>query len=715
MSGLVSLSRPTDVPGDVAVVTVQNPPVNALSPGVPEGIAAAVDRAAADDSVRAIVLIGDGRTFIAGADIREFAKVRAGEKERGEGIHPLLFTLEDCPKPIIAAIHGTAFGGGLEVAMACHYRVGIASAQVGQPEVKLGIIPGAGGTLRLPRLAGVEKAAEMCAIGDPISAQDALDHNVLDRIVKGDNQEALQRGALEFAAEVIANGAATPKVREKNDLLGDETTNRPIFENVRALAHRKRRGQMAPQTAIDSIEAATKMPFEEARALTAKLFMECLKSPQSEALIYAFFGDREVRKIPDLPPDTPIRKVAKAAIVGAGTMGGGIAMNYANAGIPVLLKEVSDEALEKGMARIRANYDRSVKRRRFTPEFVNERMYLIQPTTSYDGFKDADIAVEAVFESMELKKAVFRELDAATKPEAILATNTSTLDVDEIAAVAADPSRVIGTHFFSPANVMRLLEVVRGKHTANDVIATAMQLAKRLRKVGVLVGNCHGFVGNRMFGPYVRESQFLVEEGAKITDVDKALEDFGMAMGPLAVGDLAGIDIGWRIRQEAKHSQPPGARQPLAEDKLYEMGRYGQKTGAGWYRYGENRRRIEDPEIQTTITALAKDAGIAQRSVGADEIVERTIYALVNEGARILEEGIALRPVDIDIVYLNGYGFPSYKGGPMWYADWIGLDRVYSRIREFEQEHGYWWKPAPLLAALAESGKTFAQWQRERS
>jgi 3-hydroxyacyl-CoA dehydrogenase len=711
MAELVALSRQRDV----AVVTVQNPPVNALSPGVPEGIAALVDAAAADDAVRAIVLTGAGRTFIAGADIREFAKVRAGQKERGEGIHPLLFTLEDCPKPVIAAIHGTAFGGGLEVAMACHYRVGIASAQVGQPEVKLGIIPGAGGTLRLPRLAGVEKAAEMCALGDPVSAQDALDHNVLDRIVEGDDQQALLRGALRFATEIIAKRAVTPKVREKNDLLGDETTNRPILEKVRALAHKKRRGQMAPQKAIDSVEAATKMPFEEARALTAKLFMECLRSPQSEALIYAFFGEREVRKIPGLPPDTPVRKVAKAAIVGAGTMGGGIAMNYANAGIPVLLKEVSDEALEKGMARIRANYDRSVQRGRFTPEFVNERMYLIQPTTSYDQFADADIAVEAVFESMELKKAVFRELDAATKPGAILATNTSTLDVDEIAAVAADPSRVIGTHFFSPANVMRLLEVVRGKHTANDVITTSMQLAKRLRKVGVLVGNCHGFVGNRMFGPYIRESQFLVEEGAKITEVDKALEDFGMAMGPLAVGDLAGIDVGWRIRQEAKHEQPPGARQPLAEDKLYEMGRYGQKTGAGWHRYGHNRRRIEDPEIQTAITALAKDAGIAQRSVSREEIVERTIYALVDEGARILEEGIALRPVDIDIVYLNGYGFPSYKGGPMWYADWVGLDKVYSRIRDFEQEHGHWWKPAPLLAELAESGKTFAEWQRERS
>lgn len=711
MSELVAVSRS----GDVAVVTVQNPPVNALSPGVPEGIAAAVEDAAADDTVRAMVLIGDGRTFIAGADIREFAKIRSGQRERGEGIHPLLFTLEDCPKPVIAAIHGTAFGGGLEVALACHYRVALASAQVGQPEVKLGILPGAGGTLRLPRLAGVAKAAEMCSIGDPITAQDALDHHILDRIVEDGSRESLLAGTLAFAAELIADGAKTPRVRDKDERLGDMAANTPIFAKVRALAHQKRRGQMAPQKSIDSVEAATKMPFEEARVLTAKLFMECLHSPQSEALIHVFFGEREVRKIPDVPSDTRTRKIAKAAIVGAGTMGGGIAMNYANAGIPVRLKEVSEQALERGLARIRANYDHSVKRGRFTPEFVRERMDLIQPTISYKEFADADIVVEAVFENMELKKTVFRELDEATKPEAILATNTSTLDVDEIASVTADPTRVIGTHFFSPANVMRLLEVVRGKKTAKDVIATAMQLGRRMKKVGVLVGNCHGFVGNRMFVPYMREAQFLVEEGANIVDVDQALEDFGMAMGPLAVGDLAGIDVAWRIRQEAGHEQPEGVRQPLSEDALYEMGRYGQKTGAGWYRYGENRKRSPDPNVQTVITDIATRAGLEQSTIGVREIVDRAIYTLVNEGARILEEGIALRPVDIDIVYLYGYGFPAYKGGPMWYADWVGLQSVYERVLEFEAQHGHWWKPAPLLARLAAEGKTFSDWQRERS
>ena len=706
MQGLVNLTREDNI----AVIAVANPPVNALSPGVPEGIAVCVDEAEKDASVQAIVLIGAGRTFIAGADIREFAKMRAGEKARGEGLHPLLFKLEDSPKPIVAAIHGTAFGGGLEVAMACHYRVAIASAQVGQPEVKLGILPGAGGTLRLPRLAGVAKAVAMCALGEPIGVQDAFDHHIIDRIVEGESQEDLLRGALAYAAEVAAQGGSPPKVRERNENLGDEQSNAPILAAIREKARKQRRGEMAPQKAIDSVEAATRMPFEEARALTAKLFMECLQSPQSEGLIHVFFGERAVRKIPGITKETPTRRIGRAAIAGAGTMGGGIAMVYANVGIPVLLKEASKEALDKGLDRIRSNYERSVRRGRFTAEFVNERMDLIQPTATYDGFDQADIVIEAVFENMELKKEVFRELDGVTRPDAVLASNTSTLDIDEIASVTADPARVVGHHFFSPANVMRLLEIVRGEATSPEVLATSMALARRLGKVGVLAGNRHGFIGNRMFEPYVREAQFLVEEGATISEVDRALEAFGMAMGPLAVGDLAGIDIGWRIRQEDKHPKPEGARLPLAEDRLYEMGRYGQKTGAGWYRYGKNRRRIDDPEIQKTMTELARQAGLEQRDITAEEVVERTIYTLVNEGARILEEGVALRPVDIDVVYINGYGFPAYCGGPMWYADTVGLDKVYQRILEFEKQHGYWWRPAPLLEQLAKQGKTFTQW-----
>ena len=710
MSELVHLTRQ----GHIAVVTVNNPPVNALSPGVPEGITACVDEAEKDDSIQAIVLIGAGRTFIAGADIREFAKVRAGKTERGDGLHPLLFRLEDCPKPIVAAIHGTAFGGGLEVAMACHYRVAIASAQVGQPEIKLGIIPGAGGTLRLPRLAGVAKAAEMCALGEPIRAQDAFDHHVVDRIVDGDSQEDLLRGAVAFTGELASLEGPPPKVRERDGNLGDDETNAPIFVAIRERARKKRRGEMAPQKAIDSVEAATRMPFEDARALTAKLFMECLQSPQSEALIHVFFGERTVRKIPGIAKDTPTRKISRAAIVGAGTMGGGIAMVYANAGIPVLLKEASEEALEKGLERIRANYDRSAARGRITPEFVNERMHLIEPTMTYDAFEQADIVIEAVFENMELKKEVFREIGRVARPDAVLASNTSTLDIDEIAAVTNDPTRVVGHHFFSPANVMRLLEIVRGQATSPEILATSMALARRLSKVGVLAGNCHGFIGNRMFEPYVREAQFLVEEGVAITAVDGALEEFGMAMGPLAVGDLAGLDIGWRIRQEAEHSHPEGVRRAFAEDHLYEMGRYGQKTRAGWYRYGDGRRRIDDPDIQQTMTALAKEAGIEQRIITDDEIRDRTICALINEGAHILEEGIALRPVDIDTVYINGYGFPAHRAGPMWYADAAGLDQVYRRVVEFEERHGHWWRPAPLLEQLAKQGKTFTQWDRER-
>ncbi len=710
MSELVHLTGQ----GNIAIITVDNPPVNALSPSVPEGIADRVGQAEHDDSIQAIVLIGAGRTFIAGADIREFAKVRAGEKERGQGIHPLLFKLEDCPKPIVAAIHGTAFGGGLEVAMACHYRVAIASAQVGQPEVKLGILPGAGGTLRLPRLAGVAKAAEMCALGEPISAQDAFAHHVIDRLVDGKSQEDLLQGALTFAGEVATREGPPPKVRELDANLGDEATNAPIFAAILEKAAKKRRGEIAPQKAIDSVEAATRMPFEEARALTATLFMECLQSPQSEALIHVFFGERTVRKIPGVAKDTPTRKINRAAIVGAGTMGGGIAMVYANAGIPVQLKEVSQEALEKGLARIRANYDRSVSRGRLTAEQAGARIGWIEPTVTYDGFDQADIVVEAVFESMELKKDVFREIGRVARPDAVLASNTSTLDIDEIASVVDDPSRVVGHHFFSPANVMRLLEIVRGQATSPEILASSMALARRLGKVGVVAGNRHGFIGNRMFEPYVREAQFLVEEGAAITAVDGALEEFGMAMGPLAVGDLAGIDIGWRIRQEAKQRYPEGVRRSLVENRLYEMGRYGQKTGAGWYRYGDNRRRIDDPDIQQAMTALATEAGIEQRSIDADEIRDRTIYALVNEGARVLEEGIALRPVDIDIVYINGYGFPARRGGPMWYADAVGLDKVYRRLLEFEQQHGHWWRPAPLLEQLAKQGKTFTQWDRER-
>jgi 3-hydroxyacyl-CoA dehydrogenase len=710
MTELVSLTHQDGI----AIITVNNPPVNALSPGVPEGIAEFVLQAGADPLVRAVVLIGAGQTFIAGADIKEFGKITSGRKERGDGLHPLLDRLENCPKPVVAAIHGTAFGGGLEVAMACHYRVAISSAQVGQPEVKLGIIPGAGGTQRLPRLAGVAKAVEMCSLGEPIRAVEARECGVVDAIVDGQGHDDLLRGALAFAREAAGNPGPPPKARDRNEKLLDDGSHAAIFARAREAAAQKRRGFLAPLKAIDAVEAATRLSFEDGLRREAELFNECLFSDQSKGMIHAFFGEREVRKIPDVPRDTAVLDIRQAAVVGAGTMGCGITMAYLNAGIPVILKEASEEMLDRGLAAIRKNYERSVQRGRMTREAAEQRMSMIQPATSYDAFDKADIVIEAVFESMKLKKKVFRELEEAAKPGAILASNTSTLDIDEIGAVTSHPEQVIGNHFFSPANVMRLLEIVRGKQSSPTVIATSMALARRLRKVGVLVGNCRGFVGNRMFGPYRREAQFLVEEGAPLKEVDEALYDFGMAMGPLATGDLAGLDVGWRIRNEYRHLEPQGVRQPLLEDRLCELGRYGQKTGAGWFRYGEDRSRHEDPEVDHIIRQVVERAAISQRTIRREEIVDRCIYALVNEGARILEEGYALRAVDIDVIYLNGYGFPAYRGGPMWYADTVGLPKVYERIREFEKQDDYWWKPAPLLQQLAEQGRTFAAWDQAR-
>ena len=705
MSDLVQLTKDNGI----AVITVNNPPVNALSPGVPEGIAAAIEQIDKDDSVKAAVLIGGGKTFVAGADIKEFGKITSGKAGGGLELPTLLLKIEDCRKPVVMAIHGSAFGGGLELAMSGHYRVAVAAAQVGQPEVKLGLIPGAAGTQRLPRLAGAAKAVEMCADGNPIKAADALNAGIIDRLVDGD----LLSGAISFAREVADKPVR--KTRERNDKLGSAEQNAPIFAGARENARKKQRGVIAPLAAIEAVEAATKLPFEEGCRLERKLFMECLFSDQSKALIHVFFGEREVAKIPDIPKETPLIPVNSAAVVGAGTMGGGIAMVLANAGIPVLLKEADQAALDKGLANIQKNYATSVKRGRFTQAFVDERLKLIQPTLSYDAFANADLVIEAVFEGMALKKEIFSELDRVCKRGAILASNTSTLNIDEIASSTSRPQSVIGTHFFSPANVMRLLEIVRGKASSKEVIATCMQLSKKIGKIGVLVGNCRGFVGNRMFHPYVRESVFLLEEGASVGAVDSALYDFGMAMGPLAVGDLAGLDVGWRIRKEYRHLEKPGIRQAFAGDNLCEMGRYGQKTGAGWYKYDENRRAIADPEVAQLVRKWAAEAGIPQREIYKEEIVDRCIYALVNEGARILEEGYALRAVDIDIIYLNGYGFPAHRGGPMWYADTIGLKNVFDRVEEFHKQHGELWEPAPLLKRLAEEGKKFADFNKEQS
>src|SRR5271154_6279888 len=704
MTDLVQLTKDNGI----AVITINNQPVNALSPGVPEGISGALDQVAKDDTIKAAVLIGGGRTFVAGADIKEFGKMTSG-KPRGAGLLPLLLKIEDSSKPVVIAIHGTAFGGGLELAMAGHYRVAVSSAQLGQPEVKLGLIPGAAGAQRLPRLAGVAKAVEMCTTGNPVKAEDALKYGVVDRIIEGD----LLAGAATFAREVA--GRPAPKTRERNEKLGNAADNAQFFSSARENAAKKQRGLLAPVAAIEALEAATKLPFDEACKVEQKLFIDCLFSDQSKSLIHVFFAEREVSKIPDISKDTAVISVKSAAVVGAGTMGGGIAMVLANAGIPVFLKEADQAALDRGLATIQSNYANSVKRGRFTQQVADERLKRITPTLSYDDFSRADLVIEAVFEGMALKKGVFKQLDRVCKAGAILASNTSTLSIDEIAATTSRPEAVIGTHFFSPANVMRLLEIVRGKKTAKDVIATCMQLSKRIGKIGVLVGNCRGFVGNRMFGPYRREAQFLVEEGASIEGVDRALQDFGMAMGPLATGDLAGLDVGWRIRKEYRHLEQPGVRQPFAEDRLCELGRYGQKTAAGWYKYDEQRRATAEPAVHALVKKWVAEAGTPQRQISAEEIADRCLYALVNEVARILEEGFALRASDIDIIYLNGYGFPAHLGGPMWYADTVGLKKVLARIEEFHKAHGELWEPAPLLKHLAEQGKNFADFGKQEA
>jgi 3-hydroxyacyl-CoA dehydrogenase len=673
VSELVRLSHH----GGIAVVTIDNPPVNALSSGVPEAILAAVREAAADASVQAIVVRGAGTTFIAGADIREFGKMASGELP-SINLADIILGIEDSPKPVVMALHGTTFGGGLEVAMGGHYRVIAPSGQVGQPEVKIGLIPGAAGTQRLPRLAGIPKALEMCAMGEPVGAREALQHGITDRIIEGD----LLEGAVAFAREIASKPFR--KTRERNEKLW----------KVGA----------AGNAAMTAVLASVGATFEAGVAQERELFDQCLRSTESKALIHAFFGERTVAKIPDIPKDTRTFTIQRAAVIGAGTMGGGIAMAFANAGIPVLMKETSQEALDRGMATIRGNYAASVMKGRFPQETMDRRLALITPQLGYNGFEEADVIVEAVFENMALKKSVFAELDGIAKPSCILATNTSTLDIDEIASVTKRPEMVLGLHFFSPANVMRLLEVVRGAATNKESIATAIGLGKRLKKVAVLAGNCEGFIGNRMVHLYLREAQFLLEEGASVAEIDGALVDFGMAMGPLAVCDLAGIDVGWRIRQEARHREKPGVRQPLVADRLYELGRYGQKTRRGFWLYDANRRPSPDPEV----AEIARQVGVEQRPIGRDEIVERCVYALINEGARILEEGIALRAVDIDIVYLNGYGFPARRGGPMFYADTIGIDRVLARIEEFNRQHGpELWSPAPMLRRLAESGGKF--------
>jgi 3-hydroxyacyl-CoA dehydrogenase len=703
MAELVRLTRHDDI----AVITIDNPPVNALSPGVPEGIQALLDEAAQDGRIRAIVVMGAGQTFIAGADIREFAKIVSGESPR-LSLYPFLLAIEDCPKPVVMAIHGAAFGGGLETAMAGHYRVIAPGAQVGQPEVKLGLIPGAGGTQRLPRLTGFVKALEMCASGQSIPAREAVELGIADSLIEGD----LLEGAIAFARAAAAKPA--PKTRERREKLRD--AHPALFTMAREKARKSGRGMTAPLAAIDAVEAAAWRTFDEGCRREAELFDECLYSSQSRALIHAFFGERTVAKIPGLPKDVKPAEIGHAAVIGAGTMGGGIAMTFANAGIPVIVKETAAEALERGMNVIRGNYSKSAAKGRLSPADAEQRLARITPQLTYEGFDQADIIVEAVFENTAVKKQVFAEIAKIAKPGCVLASNTSSLDIDEIASATSHPDMVIGTHFFSPAHVMRLLEVVRGRETAPRIIATAMALGKKLGKIAVLAGNCPGFIGNRMIGPYLREAQFLVEEGASVEQVNQALYDFGMAMGPLAMDDLAGLDIGWAIRKAFARFEKPGVRQPRLPDLLCELSRFGQKTGRGWSLYDADRKASPDPELAALAEKTAQEAGIQRRTILNEEIVDRCIYALVNEGARVLEDGIAIRAVDIDIAYLYGYGFPAWRGGPMFYADTAGLTMVLQRIEEFEREHGSdLWSPAPLLKRLASEGQSFAEFEKKRN
>jgi 3-hydroxyacyl-CoA dehydrogenase len=690
--------------GDVAVVALDNPPVNGLGSALRAGIVEAVERALADPAIKAIVLIGAGKVFSGGADIREFNTPKMYAEPSLGGV---IRVIESAGKPVIAAISGFALGGGNELALGCHYRVGSPGAQIGLPEVNLGLLPGAGGTQRLPRVIGAEKALDMIVTGNPIRSEEAARLGFFDRLIDGD----LLTGATAFAREVVAGGSKLPKVRDRpvapESMPGGMDA---FFAAARERVARQYRGFPAPMKCLETVEASVKKPFDEGLAFERKSFEELIEGDESRALRHAFFAERAASKIPDVPDDTPTRPIRTAAVIGAGTMGGGIAMNFLNAGIPVTLLEMKQDALDRGVATIRRNYENTAKKGRMTMDDVDKRMAMLTPTMSYDAIAQADIVVEAVFEEMSVKQKVFEQLDATMKSGAILATNTSTLDVDRIAGFTKRPQDVIGTHFFSPANVMRLLEVVRGRQTAKDVLATTMALAKKIRKVGVVSGVCDGFIGNRMIEQYSRQAGFLLEEGCTPQQVDQAIERFGFAMGPFRMGDLAGNDVGWFIRKR-RYQEKPHLRYSRTADLVCEAGRFGQKTSAGWYDYKEGDRTPHpSPLVEEMVAKERERLGVAPRKVSDEEIVHRLLFALVNEGAHLLEEGIALRASDIDIVYLTGYGFPRFRGGPMFYADTVGLPKVIEIMQGFaanpHADPGFW-KPAPLLARLASEGKRF--------
>jgi 3-hydroxyacyl-CoA dehydrogenase len=695
MSNTVSIS----VRGPVAVLTMDRPPVNSLGYDLRVGIADALDAANANPAVQAIVLTGTARAFSAGADVTEFGTPK-GAKE--PNLRVVIEMLENSPKPVIGAIAGQCLGGGLELALGCHFRVAAPDAQLGLPEVKIGLLPGAGGTQRLPRLIGLEAALNMIVGGAPVAAAKFAGTPLVDKVIEGD----LLAGAVAFAEEVIEKKLPTRRAR---DLKVKDPQGEAFLQFARNTVGAMAKNFPAPMRCLEAVAASYGKPFDEGVKIEREGFLSLMASPESKALRHVFMAERAAAKIPNLPEGTTLRNIAKVGVIGAGTMGGGITMNFLNAGVPVVLLEMKQEALDKGLATIRRNYENSMKKGKLKPEQVEQRMALVTPTLSYDGFADVDLVIEAVFENMDVKQTVFETLDKVCKPGAILASNTSYLNIDKIANFTKRPADVLGLHFFSPANVMRLLEVVRGAQTAPDVLATSMALAKKIKKIAVVSGVCDGFIGNRMLARYGAAAQGLLNAGALPQQVDGALQKFGMAMGPFRMGDLAGLDIGWATRKR-KAAEAGVELKPSVADKLCEVGRFGQKTGAGYYRYEAGKRDpIPDPLTEQLIDDYRKAQGIVPRKISDDEVVQRCIFALVNEGARILEEGIAARASDLDIVYLNGYGFPLHRGGPMLYADMVGLPNVVRALRRFAAEPGAdaSWQPAPLLVKLAEEGRNF--------
>ena len=695
MSNTVSIQNH----GPVAVLHMDRPPVNSLGHELRAGIAAALDRANADASVAIIVLTGTARAFSAGADVTEFGTPKAGKEPN---LRVVIGLLEDSPKPVVGAIAGQCLGGGLELAMGCHFRVALADAQLGLPEVKIGLLPGAGGTQRLPRLIGLEAALNMIVSGNPVAAAKFAGTPLVDRVIEGD----LVAGAVAFAHEVLEKKLPARRAR---DLKVKDPQGEAFLQFARNTVGAMSKNFPAPLRCLEAVAASLNKAFDEGVRIEREGFLALMATPESRALRHIFGAERAAAKIPGLPEGTPLRDIRKVGVIGAGTMGGGITMNFLNAGIPVVLLETRQEALDKGLATIRRNYENSMKKGKLKPEQVEQRMAAVTGTLSYQAFADVDLVVEAVFEDMGVKQTVFETLDTVCKPGAILASNTSYLNIDTIAGFTKRPADVVGLHFFSPANVMRLLEVVRGAQTAPDVLATSMALAKKIKKIAVVSGVCDGFIGNRMLARYGAAAQGLLNAGAAPQQVDGALQKFGMAMGPFRMGDLAGLDIGWATRKR-KAAEAGVAMQPTVADKLCEVGRFGQKTGAGYYRYEAGKRDpIPDPLTEQLIADYRAALGLTPRKISDIEVVERCIFALVNEGARILEEGIAARASDLDIVYLNGYGFPLHRGGPMLYADLVGLPNVVRSLRRFAAQPGAdaSWQPAPLLLRLAEEGKSF--------